>query len=358
MPGSGSHCLEVAAPSRLHFGLLSFGPESGSRPTPRAVSSSAGDDTAGVPGTSSNPRQFGGAGVMIEQPGLLLRLTSRERLTATGPAGDRAMAFAQRFAAYQRLAEEPRCQIDVVRLPRQHAGLGVGTSLGMAVAAGLAAWLGLPPMSAEQLAASVGRGRRSAVGALGFLRGGLIVEGGKSADDLLSPLVDRVELPEAWRFVAIIPAGQGLSGVDEEAAFRQLPPVASATSAALREELMDRLLPAARSGDFEALSESLYRFNRASGECYSAHQGGPYASRQLADLVAAIRAAGIRGVGQSSWGPTLFALLADQPAAERFVSEFAPCPLAECAEWIITAVSQRGATVTAPRSAGAAWPGS
>ncbi len=86
MPGPGSHCLEVAAPSRLHFGLLSFGTDQSSSPF----------------------RQFGGAGVMIDQPGLLLRIFSNEQLAATGPAAERALGLAHRFAAHHRLADEPR----------------------------------------------------------------------------------------------------------------------------------------------------------------------------------------------------------------------------------------------------------
>jgi beta-RFAP synthase len=365
MSGSAPHCLKITAPSRLHFGLLSFGvgschSERGASShaergeDPRAAASEAlrcaQDDITAQGGIAAqgdvahHARRFGGAGVMIERPGLLLRITAGDGLSATGPTAQRAIEFARRFAIYHRLAQEPNCRIDVVQLPRQHVGLGVGTSLGMAVAAGLARWLELLPMSAEQLAASVGRGRRSAVGAHGFVHGGLIVEGGKSAADDLSPLVARVGLLEAWRFVLIIPPGQGASGIDEENAFQGLPPVPSETSASLRDELMNCLLPAARNGDFEGFSESLYRFNRAAGECYAACQGGPYASGQVAELVAAVRAAGIRGVGQSSWGPTVFALLPDQASADALVKDFAGRPMAAQAEWIITPPSVAGAS--------------
>ncbi len=345
MVASGSQCLEVAAPSRLHVGLLSFG--TNLCPSERSEESraAAGKTARGALGEGGDARQYGGAGVMVEKPGLLLRFSAGERLMADGPGGERAMDFARRFAVYHHLAEEPRCRIEVARLPRQHVGLGVGTSLGMSVAAGLAAWLGLPPMSAEQLAISVGRGRRSAVGVHGFLHGGLIVEGGKAAGETLSPLLAHVELPDAWRFVLIIPAGEGVSGQDEEEAFRRLPSVPAGTTAALREEMLGQLLPAAQRGDFEAFAESLYRFNRAAGECYAAYQGGPYATRRVAELVAAIRAEGIRGVGQSSWGPTIYTLFPHQSKAESFVEEFASHTLAKQAEWIITPPSRRGATL-------------
>jgi beta-RFAP synthase len=282
---------------------------------------------------------------MIEQPGLLLRFFPAGRLEACGPSAQRVVEFADRFARFHRLAAEPDCRIEVVQLPRQHVGLGVGTALAMSVASGLAAWLGMPRLSAEQLASSVGRGRRSAVGAHGFVYGGLVVEAGKNAGDELSPLLSRVELPANWRFVLITPQGEGLSGTSEEEAFGRLPPIVERTAAALREELMNRLLPAAQHADFDDFSESLYRFNRAAGECYAPYQSGPYASPRLAALVEEVRAAGVRGVGQSSWGPTLFALLPDQHSAERFIAAFRERWAAENVEPMITSVSRRGATI-------------
>ena len=52
---------------------------------------------------------------------------------------------------------------------------------------------------------SVGRGLRSAVGTYGFAFGGLIIEQGKAADDALSPLVYRLDVPDDWRFALIQP---------------------------------------------------------------------------------------------------------------------------------------------------------
>jgi predicted sugar kinase len=49
----------------------------------------------------------------------------------------------------------------------------------------------------------------------------------------------------------------------------------------------------------------------------------------MGDLASRLRADGIRGVGQTSWGPTLFALLPDSPAAESLVARLAATPLCE-----------------------------
>ena len=77
-------------------------------------------------------------------------------------------------------------------------------------------------------------------------------------------------------------------------------------------------MPAARAGDFERFGDSLYRFGYEAGMCFAARQGGAFASPRIGQLVRTIRELGVRGVGQSSWGPTVFALLENSEAATRF----------------------------------------
>jgi beta-RFAP synthase len=290
--------ITVSAPSRLHFGLLAFG--------------------------GGQSRQFGGAGAMIRQPGLALRLTPAERLEVRGPLAERAEVFARRFAEARLEGQAPNCRLDVLAAPPEHVGLGVGTQLGLAVAAGLAAWSGQGRLTPAELAASVGRGRRSAVGAYGFCHGGLIVEAGRRPEDSFSPLVARIALPPAWRFLLVRPADPaGLSGTAEEQAFQALPPVPREVTARLCQELLLELLPAARAGDFGGFSASLRRYGHAAGLCFAARQGGAYASVRIAALAERIRGLGVEGVGQSSWGPTLFAALPSEAEADRLAAELA-----------------------------------
>ena len=289
--------LHVTAPSRLHFGMLSFGQR-------------------GV-------RQFGGAGVMLAQPELRLTIAPAERLVIEGPLAERVTMFVERLA--QRAAwwpREARCRISVDAAPPQHAGLGSGTQLGMAIALGLARFFGAPEQSAAELAQAAGRGRRSAIGAHGALRGGLLVESGKLAPDELAPLICRIELPQAWRFVLIMPEGEaGLSGEAEQQAFDRLPPVPRQTTAELCRELVAELLPSAAVGDFVRFGESLYRYGRLAGGCFKARQGGVYASPAVERWVDRCRQLGVPGVGQSSWGPTVYALCPAQSAAEALVEQ-------------------------------------
>ena len=163
---------------------------------------------------------------------------------------------------------------------------------------------------------------RSAIGTHGFARGGLLVEGGKRAVDAVSPLVSRIELPDAWRFILLIDRSRhGLSGPQERSAFAELPQVPAEATARLCREVLVELLPAAAEGDFEAFAESVYRYGHESGLLFSQRQGGPFAAGLPTELIGWLRGQGIRGVGQSSWGPTVFALARDTADAARVAAD-------------------------------------
>jgi beta-RFAP synthase len=330
--------VRVVASSRLHFGMLSV--------------------------NQPGQRRYGGVGAMVDAPGLEIVVRGAERLEAVGPMADRALEAARLVArSFEAIPEtyevskasevradeagEPRCRIEIVRAPPLHVGLGTGTQLAMAVAAGLNAWLQRPPMAADRLARCVGRGRRSAIGLYGFVHGCLLYEPGKTDDEEIAPLGARVEIPSAWRFVLVRPRDlQGLSDEAEREAFAGLPPVPVERTETLRREALDFLLPAVAEGRFEEFSESLYRFGHAAGLIFAATQGGAFAGRRLAALVDWIRARGIRGVGQTSWGPTLFAALPDEASAQDLLARLRDRPDARELEMTMAATDNRGALVT------------
>src|SRR5262249_44790652 len=146
--------------------------------------------------------------------------------------------------------EGPPQRLVVEQAAPEHAGLGTGTQLGLAVAGLLAASWGLD-LSAAELARRVGRGLRSALGGYGFEQGGFLVEPGKRSDEGLSPLAARVAFPEAWRLVLALPRqAPGLHGPDEQEAFRRL----AESGAPLPTDALCRLvllgmLPALAEGD-------------------------------------------------------------------------------------------------------------
>ena len=269
-----------------------------------------------------NPRrpQYGGVGVALRNPALELEFSARDHFAAVGPLADRIESFVERAAAAWELESVPPSAIRVATAPPSHVGLGVGTQLGIAVAAGMRCFLGLPQVSIDELARSVGRARRSSVGSYAFDRGGLILEEGQSDPTTIGRLLRRVEMPPAWRWVLITPDGQqGLSGTREAAAFRGLPPVDERVTEILTRLAQDEIMPAAAAGRFADFSRGVYEYGVHAGTCFATVQGGPFATRAAAELVAQLRAWGFAGVGQSSWGPTIFAATESEGAAARLV---------------------------------------
>ncbi len=295
-----ARAVEVIAPSRLHFGLLSA--------------------------AAGNEQRFGGVGAMVAVPGIRLVVRAGEGLLAEGPLAARAKRVARRVGL--RLLETvPEARIRIHSAPPEHVGLGTGTQLSMAVAAGLAALIGRNPADPAELAQWAGRGHRSAVGVHGFVHGGLVWDPGSSPAGEAAPGVRRAALPAAWRFVLLRPRGlRGLWGRRERQAFAHLPPVPPDQVAALWREAAEVLWPAAACGDFHAFSKSLYRYGYLAGMLFAHVQGGPFATPRLAALVDQIRRLGIDGVGQSSWGPTLFALLPDDTSACQFAARLRALP--------------------------------
>ena len=90
------------------------------------------------------------------------------------------------------------------------------------------------------------------------------------------------------------------------------------------------MLPALAEHDLEAFGEALYDFNCRAGEPFAPVQGGVYAGPRIAEVVAFVRQQGVRGVGQSSWGPTVFAVTEDEAGAEGTGAEDARAVYVEC----------------------------
>lgn len=308
--------IRVRTPSRLHFGLL---------------------NPAGKTG-----RRFGGVGLMVQSPGIEIGLVPAASWHVCGLLAERGQLILQRLLDGALCRQvEPHC-VTVRRGAPLHMGLGTGTQLALAMARAIADAAHVGRVTAVDLARWVGRGERSAIGIHGFDHGGFVVDGGKR-DETVAPLVIRLQFPEPWRVVLILPPWPpGLHGIEERRAFERIPDSPPRTAELCRRLLLE-VVPAVVEADFKPFADSLHRFNREAGEAYSAIQGGPYASGRVADLIAYMRGLGVAGVGQSSWGPGVFAFASD----------------ADQADWIAEKVSAEfqfppeAIVVTAPDNAGA-----
>jgi beta-RFAP synthase len=332
--------IRVHAPSRLHFGLFGMTP-------PGADSARYWPNRQGEPVLTA--RYFGGAGLMVQRPGLRLTVSPAPGWYARGPLAERALAYARHFLQTLPLHALPPQQIIVEAAAPEHVGLGTGTQLGLAVAHVLAVAAGLPDLGATELARRVGRGARSALGVHGFGAGGFLVDGGKREADALASLVARAAFPEDWRVVLALPSsGPGLHGVSERQAFERLAvaPTDPAHISALCRLVLLGMLPALAERDVEAFGEALYDFNVRVGEAFAPVQGGTYAGPQIAELVAFLRRASIRGVGQSSWGPAVFAVVADEDRATDLAAALRMRFALDKSQVVITGGDNQGAVCT------------
>lgn len=279
---------------------------------------------------------------MVAEPRVSVQAERSGEWTAEGAHAERALKYAKLTAEH--LKDRSPLAIRVLEAPPQHVGLGLGTQLALCTCAAVHQVNGRADQSSVALAEITGRGNRSAVGAYGFERGGLILENGFLQQNQLGEFVERVELPAAWQTVLItLPTNQAIHGIAERKAFDEVPRVAEATTTKLWEVATEQILPAAQVEAFDPFCEGVYEYGHRAGECFAAVQGGAYATPRLAAAVKRLRSMGVKGVGQSSWGPTLFAFAGTQEEADSLVEQIQGLSEFADAKFQVTGADNRGA---------------
>jgi beta-RFAP synthase len=290
----------VETPARLHFGVLDLRGDRG--------------------------RWFGGLGAAAPAPATRVSASAADSLQVDGDDAGRAGEFARRFLSHHAISGGARVRVHHA-LPR-HAGLGSGTQLALAVARALAELHGITA-DVPQLARAVGRGRRSAIGMWTFAGGGLVVEGGHRPADRegprrnsVGPLIARLPFPPSWRCVLAVPqAASGLSGTEEAAVFDRLPAPPDREVERVAHLVLMVLLPAVADADIEAFGAALTEIQEATGRWFAPVQGGVFAPGPSAALVRWMRKWGALGVGQSSWGPSVYGIVEGEAAGARLAKQ-------------------------------------
>jgi beta-RFAP synthase len=135
----------------------------------------------------------------------------------------------------------------------------------------------------------------------------LIVDGGRRRQDKPPPLLTRLPFPDDWSILVLRPHDEpGLHGIAERCAFDSLPPIAAGVTDALCRLVLLEMLPAVVERDLPAFGAALSALQARVGACFAPAQGGIFLSARAASIVDEVRNLGFVGVGQSSWGPTLY----------------------------------------------------
>jgi beta-RFAP synthase len=246
---------------------------------------------------------------MVERPGIEVVASPAAGWSAEGPLARRALRVAEVVGERLRArgVNVPSLNVQIERATPEHVGLGTGTQLTLAITALLLEQAGLALDEIPEFAAASGRGRRSGIGLHGFLHGGLIVDGGRPSGNGVPPLVARHDFPDSWSILIVLMKLElGLHGGEEGQAFSQLPAIPRRVTEELCRLILLGLLPAVAERDIEQFGIALGEVQRRVGECFAPVQEGIYAREELSEMASALQALGLHGVGQSSWGPTLY----------------------------------------------------
>jgi beta-ribofuranosylaminobenzene 5'-phosphate synthase len=298
----------------------------------------------------AHERLYGGVGLALAEPRLDLRA---ERAEVVDCDDDAVRPYVERVVEH---LDVPGATVRVdERLPR-HAGLGSGTQLALAALVAVAGAHDID-VDPRERAPALGRGGRSGIGVATFESGGFVVDGGHPTERFTTappaegewavpPVVARHDLPDDWRFVLAIPdAGPGRSGDEEDESMRS---VVERADPGIAEDIAlvvtQQLLPAAATGDRAAFGDAVARLGRLNGAWYADEQGGVYRPPAGAIIDALSDHPAVAGAGQSSWGPTVYALT-DADYAED---------VADAARTVLSDAADGGRVVVArPRDEGA-----
>ena len=264
-------------------------------------------------------RRYGSLGLALEGPFTRLRLRSDAEVVAEGPDAARAARYATALAERFHLPEGVRIDVDEAIPP--HAGLGSGTQLALAVGAGMAKLFDLDVRTVD-LAAALDRGTRSGLGIGLFDHGGFVVDGGSAGDGIPPPVIARQPFPGAWCLLLVFDRSrQGPYGEAELEKFAALLEFPEADAAELCRLVLLCALPGVVQADLNAFGEAVGRIQARVGDHFAGVQGGRFASPGVSRVLDWLGSRGLNAIGQSSWGPTGFAVCPSDATAIHLKAE-------------------------------------
>lgn len=294
-------------------------------------------------------RRFGSLGLALEGLAVQVRVQPADDISARGPQAARAADYARRALAA--LGIQHGARVDVEQVIPDHAGLGSGTQLALAVGTAVARLHGIA-WSPCDIAKSLGRGGRSGIGLGLFDRGGFLVDGGRGGQETPPTVIAHMDFPSVWRFVLVFDgAFQGLHGEQEKQAFAALPHFPEERAGHLCRLALMGALPALAERDIQGFGAALTSIQEVVGDHFAPAQGGRYASPRVTRALAWLREHGAAGIGQSSWGPTGFALADSELTAHGLARAARHAFADKQLEFMVCAARNRGADITAEQYA-------
>jgi beta-ribofuranosylaminobenzene 5'-phosphate synthase len=295
-------------------------------------------------------RKFGSIGLSLAHPTIHLNACLSDALTVSAVGNAiadttvlKAKSIAQGLLDAHGLSGG--VHIEMHQCVAAHAGLGSGTQLALAVGAVINRLYSLGLTTAE-IAVLTGRGGRSGIGIAAFDVGGLLIDGGRTLTSKVPPILARYEFPDAWRVLLIFDkAKPGLHGSEEKLAFKELPVFPENLAAHLCRHVLMQAMPAMIEQDLTAFGQSIQALQAHTGDYFAPAQGGRYASQRVGEVLGYLEQLGVACFGQSSWGPTGFAIFENQQIANQHLAMLQQKFTQDDLSWLVTKAQNRGAVI-------------
>lgn len=298
-------------------------------------------------------RKFGSIGLSLNAPSLVIHARTAETLKVVGAASVPAAVVSKASLILQQLINNLNLPtafaINIEQSIPEHAGLGSGTQLALAVGAAVNRLCKLN-LTTSQMAELTGRGGRSGIGIAAFDSGGLLIDGGRVTSAMsasIPPLLARYDFPEDWAILLVFDTSQpGVHGEQEKMAFNQLPVFPESLAALLCRHVLMQAMPAIVERDLTAFGQSIQVLQAHVGDYFSPVQGGRYASMQVGSVLEYLRQTGVACFGQSSWGPTGFAIFESTEIAQKHLQQLKIKFADQALTWQICSACNHGAEFT------------
>ncbi|MEM0482807.1 MAG: hypothetical protein QXM16_08000, partial [Nitrososphaerota archaeon] len=204
-------------------------------------------------------------------------------------------------------------RLRILETPPSHVGLGSGTQLYLSILEAVSRLAGVePPL--EVLVESGLVGSFSWVGVAAFGSGGFILDLGAAPSKMRRYV--SLRFPEDWFVVHARPPGRKGHPRSGEAEKLRALKYSRDAEQRLVELLMKKILPGVLDRNLELFGSGLSEYQRLVGAAFSTYQQGVF-NPDSASIVSAMEEAGLLGVGQSSWGPTVYGFTESRKGAEE-----------------------------------------
>jgi beta-ribofuranosylaminobenzene 5'-phosphate synthase len=274
--------LRVEAHSRLHLGQLDL--------------------------NGSLGRMYGGIGVALESPKIVILAEDDDELNVFGHDSRRVRDIAGDFLAKAGIRGGAKLQVKET-IP-VHVGLGSSVQLRLAVGTILAS-LHNVDCEIEDIARIILRGFRTDACLGLFEYGGLVVASGipkefdrPGADFVTPPVIFQHSFPDNWYFIVVTPeTATEFRAKRDHISLEVLPPIPPEDVGLICRLLTMQLLPALLEENIDSFGQALTEIQWTIGKQFASIQGGLYSHPSAEGILRQLLNSGATGTGQSSWGP-------------------------------------------------------